>query len=289
MARRWLTSRKIARVAAGVVAVYVAAAVLLFFLQGRILYPRYLRDAPVPGGQDVEGLVRIWRSIGEAPERVEAWLLPGRGRNAAEPGPLVVFCHGNAELIDDWPARLAPYRERGFNVLLPEYRGYGRSGGTPHQEGITEDLVWFLDRAVSRPEVDAGQVVIHGRSLGGGAACALAARRPPRALVLESTFTSTGPMAGRFLMPGFLVRDQWDNQTVVEDLDCPVLLFHGTHDTTVPFSHAEVLREAASDAELVERACGHNDCPRDSVYWGRIDRLLGRAGVGLPAAEPDGS
>lgn len=287
MADRRVVARKAVRVLLGAVGIYLAAAVALFLLQRRIMYPSYLCQAPEPGGKGVEGLVRIWRPIDEAGDRVEAWLLPGAGADAASPGPLVVFCHGNAELIDDWPDELEPYRQRGFTVLLPEYRGYGRSGGAPGQAAITEDLAWFLGQALARPEVDPDRVVYHGRSLGGGAACALAALRPPRALVLESTFTSMAPMAARFLMPGFLVRDRWDNLAVLRGLACPVLVFHGTRDSTVPFSHAEALRQAASRARLVERDSGHNDLPRDSIYWNAIDRLLAEAGLGRPAPRQD--
>src|SRR5690606_34255575 len=103
--------------------------------------------------------------------RVEAWLLPGDGVSAERPGPAVVFAHGNAELIDHWPGALARYRRLGVSVVLPEYRGYGRSAGRPSESAIRDDLRALHARLSSHPMVDVTRLVYHGRSLGGGAVC----------------------------------------------------------------------------------------------------------------------
>ena len=142
--------RKVGRIALGVVFVYLTVALVLFIFQRRFIYPNYLRDAPESGGEEVRGLVKIWREPVKGEGRVEAWFLPGEGASADTPAPLVVFTHGNAELIDDWPSNLDQYRRWGMSVLLPEYRGYGRSGGSPSQEDITADAVWFLEQALAR-------------------------------------------------------------------------------------------------------------------------------------------
>ena len=97
-------------------------------------------------------------------------------------------------------------------VLLPEYRGYGRSAGSPSQRAITEDLIAFYDLLARRPEVDAQRVVFHGRSLGGGAVCDLARHRKPAAVILMSTFTSMKRMAPRYLVPGFMVERSSDRE-----------------------------------------------------------------------------
>ena len=97
-------------------------------------------------------LKKIWLDTEEG--RVEAWLIPGDDVSAERPGPAVVFTHGNAELIDYWPAALAGYQKLGATLLLPEYRGYGRSAGSPSQEKICppdqrqywKDLSDFLER-----------------------------------------------------------------------------------------------------------------------------------------------
>ena len=137
----------------------------------------------------------------------------------------------------------------------------------------------FLDLATSRPEVDATRVVLHGRSIGGGAVCALAARRRPAALVLQSTFTSLADVTRRFLLPRFLVLDPFDNVSVLRALDVPTLVVHGRTDTLIPPAHAEALLRAAPRGRLVWFDGGHNDTPEPGAYWGELRRFLHEAGV----------
>lgn len=243
-----------------------------------VLFPRGMVRPDPRAGEGVPGLVRLW--IDSPQGKVEAWFLPGDGVSAATPGPLVIFAHGNAELIDLWPDALAPYRRLGVSVLLPEFRGYGRSAGSPSQRAITEDLVRIHDLALGRPEVDRSRVLLHGRSLGGGAACALASARPPRALILQSTFTSVTAMARRYWIPGFLVRDPFDNLEVVRRLQPRLLIIHGDRDELIPFQHARTLQGAVRGARLLALPCGHNDCPPDEKeYWEAIAGFLREAGI----------
>ena len=281
MAVEWrYVGKKVGRIFAGVVFIYLAVALVLFIFQRKLIYASWLRDAPAVGGRGVDGLEKIWRELPGSEGKVEAWLLPGEGVSVERPGPLVVFTHGNAELIDDWTTSLDTYRRWGFNVLLPEYRGYGRSGGSPAQDDITDDLVWFLDRVSARPEVDGDTLILHGRSLGGGAACAIASERPPKVLILQSTFARLADLSGRFFMPSFLVLDEWDNEEVVATLDCPVLIMHGPGDEVVPFPHSQRLVKAARNSTFVSQDCRHADCPPDyAEHWKVVEAFLDKVGI----------
>jgi len=254
-------------------------------LQRLLVFPRFAMRTPASdAGAGVLGLDRWWIDLdgggGGGGGRVEAWFLPGNGVSAERPGPLVIFAHGNGELIDFWPDALAPYREMGVSVLLPEYRGYGRSAGSPSEKTIASDFVAFHDLAVARPEVSAARVVLHGRSIGGGAVCALAAQRRPAALVLQSTFTSLADVTRRFLLPRFLVLDPFDNVEVVRALDAPVLVVHGRTDTLIPPAHAEALaRAAGARGRLAWFDGGHNDTPEPRLYWEEVRRFLADSGL----------
>lgn len=244
----------------------------MFHLQRYFLFPRHLVQAPRGVAQAIPDLEVLWLDTPQG--RVEAWLLPGRGVSAQEPGPAVIFAHGNAEVIDHWASFLEPYQAMGITVLLPEYRGYGRSGGSPSQKSITEDLVRFYDLLVARPEVDPGRVIFHGRSLGGGAVCALAARRPPASLILQSTFTSVRELMAGYFVPGFLVADPFDNLAVLRHLAAPTLVVHGEHDMLIPHTHAQRLAQA-SQGRLLSYPCDHNDCPPDWKHlWAQIRQHL---------------
>jgi pimeloyl-ACP methyl ester carboxylesterase len=235
-----------------VVAAAWCAAVLL--LQRRVLYPHppAAREAPaLPAGAELV-------ELGEAPG-VEAFFL--RPSAAVAPFPAVLFTHGNGELIDHWVGPFEELAAAGVAVMLVEYPGYGRSAGAPSEEAITGIIVAAHDFLLRQPDVDPARLVAYGRSLGGGAACALTAARPVAALVLESTFTSVRVLARRLGVPGLFVLDPWDNLAVVSTTATPVLVLHGEHDPVIPFAHGEALARAAGTG-LVRMRCGHNDCPR---------------------------
>jgi len=257
------------RLATRLLILYGVYALLMFSIQRMLIFPRHLIPAPPVSAAEMTGIERLWIETPEGP--VEGWFLPGRAVSAARPGPAVLFAHGNAELIDFWPNEMYPYRAMGVSVLLAEFRGYGRSAGSPSQAAITEDFVKFHDWLAARPEVDRTRIIFHGRSIGGGAVTGLALQRPPAAMILQSTFSSIRELSRRYLVPAFLVSDPFDNLSVLKSLDCPVLLFHGRHDAIIPYAHAEQLCAAARRAQLITYDCDHNDCPPD---WLRFFREI---------------
>lgn len=269
-----------------VVVVIAVWACLILWVQRRVIYPSSLANRRENNLLRPETVQSLWLDE----PRVEGWLLLGRGVSAANPGPAVIFAHGNGELIDDWLVLMNAYYQFGVTSLLVEYRGYGRSQGKPSQQAITDDFVQFYDQLVTRPEIDATRIVFHGRSLGGGVICSLAQQRPPAAMILQSTFTSASRLARRMLVPSFLILDPYDNLTVVHQLSCPLLVIHGRHDEIIPYWHGQRLHAAAADSHLVTYDCGHNDCPPDwNVFWNDVigflrDSRMVTAGTEVPSS-----
>lgn len=187
---------------------------------------------------------------------VEAFFFP-----AAQRAATIIFTHGNGELIDHHVPLGSWYRQQGFSVLLPEYRGYGRSAGTPSKDAIVRDFVAFYDRLRTHPAVDPRYIYFHGRSLGGAVAAAAAVQRAPEAMVLESTFTSVRQLARDRGIPAFLVGNSFDSETALRNAEFPVLLIHGTHDDIVPARHAAHLASVIPRHTVLMLTCGHNDCP----------------------------
>jgi len=241
----------------------------LWTVQRRLLFPAPLSAGAAAMPRDAEA---VW--LGGADGKSEAWLL--RPDGGAGPAPLVIFTHGNGELIDYWPDAFAEARRQGVAVLLVEYPGYGRSGGAPGEASIREAVLAAYDWAVRQPGIDSSRVIAHGRSLGGGAAAILAAERPVAALVLESSFSSVRAFARGFGAPGFLVRDPFDTRTRLATISAPVLLLHGRHDEVIPTRHADALKAARPEAQLEWMDCGHNDCPPS---WPRVARFLSAHGI----------
>lgn len=255
---------------------------VVWFAQRLILFP-----APfIPASLHVKpgpGVEVIWLETDAG--KVEAWFIPGKGVSAEAPGPAVMYAHGNGELIDLWQHDLTGYADLGVSLMLVEYRGYGRSAGTPTQRGITQDFVAFHDLLAQRPDVDPDRIVLHGRSLGGAAMAALAQERTPAAMILESSFTSVAAMARRFLVPAFLVRDRFDTLETLRDFRGPVLILHGHHDEVIPVSQAHELQEAAPQSRLVLYDMHHNTPPPRDDYWRDIEAFLRDNGIVRSAAE----
>lgn len=237
-----------------IVAVFYLGAVLT--LQRRLIYPRVGAPPQIPR---VAGLEH-WR-LGES-EQVDAFYLPATGREASGSRPAIVFAHGNGELIDMWASTFEPARENGYAVLLVEYPGYGRSGGSPSESEIARVFEEAYDRLVARDEIDASWIIGYGRSLGGGAIGNLMRARELAAVIFESTFTSTLPLAASLFVPGPLVLDRYDNLSALRKFSGPVLILHGERDPMIPPDHARELAAASPRSQLHLLPCGHNDCPR---------------------------
>jgi len=267
------------RAAVFVLVLYAGWCGTLYFAQTALLFPRGMMES-APPEIDRPGDAEQWWVSAEDGSRVEGWFVRGKGRDGTDPGPCVIWLHGNGEYIDDNMQAARMYAEMGVSVLLPEYRGYGRSTGTPSQRAIMEDLERFHGVLLERPEVDARRIVYHGESIGTGFAAALAEKYPPRAMILNSPFLSLAGMAGRSLVPEFFVRSPLRSDEVLRHAVWPVLIFHGTHDRVVPVQQGRALADLTPGATFVELECGHNDLPPDPIrYAGRVRAFLESAGV----------
>ena len=252
---------------------YCGYCIFLFLMQRSILFPRNQIPFPTDTGIAIPGLEKNWLDTEFG--KIETWYLPPVSGPQTKPAPTVIFGHGNGELIDYWPEALQNFNQMGIGLLLVEYPGYGRSGGTPSHKSITGAFVAAYDALLSREDVDPSRIILFGRSLGGGAVCALARQRPSAALILMSTFTSVQSMAAKFLAPKFLIRDPFNNLGVIKGYQGPVLVIHGQDDSIIPFAHGANLHRAAKNSRLITYQSGHNDCPPNwNQFWKDITLFL---------------
>ncbi len=233
-------------------------------LQRSVLFPAPPARA-LPSDRGVEPVV-----VDPGAGGYQALLLPSLD-TAQGRSPVVIFAHGNGEVAADWIDEFEPMRAWGWSVVLLEYPGYGGSPGTPSESSIRDAALAVFDWAAADPRFDASRIVGYGRSIGGGAAVQLATARPLAALILESAFTSTRPLAARYGVPGWLVRDAFDNLEALSHYRGPLLVVHGDDDQLIPVSEGRALAQAVRSAEFHVLPCGHNDCPRP---WGLIQGFL---------------
>jgi len=268
--------------------IYFTYCCLLFVMQRQIIFPR----SQIPYSSETEKVVpeleKIWLSTYSG--KFETWFMPPLNINPSKsapvksaptkPAPAVIFGHGNAELIDFCPEELNFFTRIGIGVFLIEYPGYGRSEGSPSQKSISQAFDAGYEYLVSRKDVDPNRIILFGRSLGGGAVCDLASNKPSAALILQSTFTSVRAFASRFLAPGFLVRDPFDNLSVVSTYTGPVLIMHGKNDDIIPFAHGKALYDKCLKGKLIVYDCSHNDCPPDyAIFQKDIETFLADVGI----------
>lgn len=259
---------------------YVAWCTVLYFYQDRLVFPADAAPAPLskPFSNDAVVTTLPLPDGGQ----VESWFFPAALAGMDSPRPLVIFFHGNAELIDQQEDIVSLFRSFGCSVLLPEYRGYGRADGVPSQAGIVEDCVRFYDEIVKREDVDARRIVFYGRSLGGGVAAQVAACRKPAAMILECTFASAASMARGYWAPEFLAKHPFRTDRVLPSLDIPILIFHGRHDTIIPVEHGRRLHKLTPRSVYVEYDCGHNAFPGSANlndYYDRLRAFLVESGI----------
>lgn len=180
-------------------------------------------------------------------ESLGAWFIPGPGGQRPGSGLTLLFFHGNAGNISHRLDSVAVFHQLGLDVLIVDYRGYGQSTGKPSVDGtlLDADAAWEWLRLHKGLAPD--RLVIFGRSLGGGPASYLAARIEPRALILESTFTSLHDVA-KGMFPEFLVslllRRDYDVRARLSGLRLPLLVAHSPDDETIPYGLGRELYES---------------------------------------------
>lgn len=222
---------------------------------------RPLPEAGLPSFGDVPvEVVRVRR-----PDGRELAAYDVAPKEAGESAPVVLYLHGNAGNI-----AMRAGMARRFAVgarcrlLLLDYSGYGGNRGTPSEDEIGIDALAGYDHLVAAG-VGAARLVVYGESIGGGPALLVASQRPVAGVVLQSTFVSLSSMMRRVVpwlpLAALFVRGSYPNAERIAGLKGPVLVVHGTRDTTIPFAEGKALHAAApSGAELLPiEGADHND------------------------------
>jgi uncharacterized protein len=202
---------------------------------------------------------------------LHGWLIPG------EPAaPLVLFMHGNAGNISHRLDNLLLLRQQlGVSIFIFDYRGYGRSTGTPSEQGTYDDargaLTWLQSEGW-----ESARTFYFGRSLGAAVALQLALEQRPAGLILETPFTSI-PAMGRhhypllWLLLGWSLDARYDNLHKISENHAPLLILQGDRDAIVPEAMARQLFARANEPKIFHliRRAGHNDTYETggNAYW----------------------
>ena len=189
--------------------------------------------------------------------RLHAWYLPRPGARQT-----LLFFHGNAGNISHRGASVEIFHDLGLNVLILDYRGYGRSEGRPSETGLYRDARAAWEYLVETRGIAPRDVVVFGRSLGGAVAARLAADVQPGALILESTFSSARDVAHAIypvVASLTVLRYGFDTAASVARLRSPVLVLHSPQDEIIPYALGLKVYEAAQQPKSFQTLAGdHN-------------------------------
>ena len=207
--------------------------------------------------------------------RLHGWMrVPPR-----TPAPVVLYFGGNAEEVS-WTLADRRWPED-WAVVAVNYRGYGRSEGTPGEAAIVADALAIHDTVARRPEIDATRVVVFGRSLGTGVAVRLAAARPVAGVILASPYDSLVAV-GRTHFPllpvGWLLRHRFDVEAEARRLDLPLLAIVAADDDIIGQPRSRALYDAwrGPKAWQVVPGTDHNTLSAPPAFWAAVARFLGQ-------------
>jgi fermentation-respiration switch protein FrsA (DUF1100 family) len=261
------------RIARVVLIAYGLLLILMMLFEDSLLY----HASKFPEGD--------WHPMGLAFD--DAWFKSADGTQlhgcfipCQSPRAVALFAHGNAGNVSDRADLLRELHHLGVTVLAFDYRGYGRSSGSPNEAGVFADgraaRIWLAEHT----KIPESEIVLMGESLGGGVVVQLASEAPARGLVLENTFSSL-PDVAAFHYPWIpvkqLMRARLNSEEAIKKYHGALLQFHGDADTIVPFKLGRKLFDAANEPKQFVAIPGgdHNDL-RTPKYFEALDQFLNR-------------
>lgn len=275
--RRHSLRRSVLRFGLALAVPYLGVLALLAALQTRLIY--FPGDPPTASPSDL-GLAFEDLSLAAGSDTIHAWFVP-----ADEARGTVIFAHGNAGSMEHRLELIHSMHRLRLNVLAFDYRGYGRSTGSPSEAATYEDAEAAWTWVTRERGVDPARIVLWGRSLGGGVAVELAHRKRSGLLIVESTFSSLVDAARHhypWLPVSWILRHRYESDRKIREIDAPTLIAHAPDDTIVPYRLGRRLFDAAREPKTwAELEGGHHlpmlDQPAAlAVVRDFLERHLGR-------------
>jgi len=192
-------------------------------------------------------------------KRLHGWFFPLKGEL-----PVIMFCHGNAGNISHRLDNIRLLLKKKLPVFIFDYRGYGKSAGSPSEKGIYLDGLAAYDYLVQKERILPHRIILFGRSLGASVAIDVSLKREVRSIMIESAFTSTKDMAKTVFLFNLLspfLPSHYNNLEKIAQVNVPKLIIHGQDDEIVPFSMGKKLFAASKPPKYFLRLKGarHND------------------------------
>lgn len=252
------------------IGIYLLGGILLYFLQDRFIF--------LPRKLDLKFDYQLSVDFEEHfLEQEDGTRLNVLHLKADSSRGLVVYFHGNAGSLERWSKLVLPIVEEGYDVLVMDYRGYGKSGGQRTEENMKRDAerVYNFAKKLRKEE----EIVLYGRSLGSAFASHLAGKNNPRLVILETPFYSLADVARYVfpLYPAWLLKFKFNNCIALGQPNMPIVIFHGTADDVVPYSSGKKLADCLSGGNVTLYTIEggrHNDLAKFEQFSRKLTSTL---------------
>jgi pimeloyl-ACP methyl ester carboxylesterase len=194
----------------------------------------------------------------------------------SKPKGVILYFHGNAGDLSGWGQIAPEYTSRGYDVIMPDYRGYGKSRGRMSEDGLYRDAEFIYAETLKKYKEE--EVIVFGRSIGTGIASYIASRHNPGLLILESPYFNLPDLTKQLMpiIPAFLIRYQFPNNVYLTRAKCRIVLIHGTDDELIDHRSSIRLRSLLKPEDKLFLIDGghHNDLSVFSRYQEILDQIL---------------
>lgn len=228
---------------------------LLYIVQPLMVFFPYqnLVETPTAWGLEYEDIYLSSRSG----EKLHGWYIPHK-----EAEKVVLFLHGNGGNISHRGDSIEIFHRLGLNVLIIDYRGYGKSEGSPSEEGLYEDARTAWQYLISKRGFRSELIIVFGRSIGTAVAIKLAVEEGPKKVILESAFSSSRDMADKVLpliSRIVVMRYPFNSMKRIKDVNAQLLMLHSPDDEIIPYRLGEKLYRAANEPKQFVKLKGNHN------------------------------
>ncbi|MFK8008675.1 MAG: alpha/beta hydrolase [Saprospiraceae bacterium] len=251
-------------------ALYVLICILLYFFQERLIFfpQKLVVDHTFHFDGDFE------EKFFQVDDETMVHALHFFSKN---PKGVILYFHGNAGSLEDWGEVADDFVKMEYDVLISDFRGFGKSTGKISESGFYQDAQMLYDFLLEK--YDASQITIFGRSLGTGVAVDLASKNRAKRLILETPFANFADLAqSRFkIFPvKALLKFSFSNKDKLEKVECPAHIFHGINDEVIPYHHTKELESIlkADWTFTTIKNGNHNNLFTFQEYWTKIKAIL---------------
>lgn len=267
--------RMIYTILIGIALGYLLLVVLVYIRQGSMVYypTKEIEGTPADIGLKYEEIIlRTKDSV-----NISAWYVPAENERG-----VLLFCHGNAGNISHRLDSIRIFHDLKLSVLIFDYRGYGKSEGSPMEKGTYLDAESAWEYLVNVKKVHPGKIILFGRSLGSAVAAELALRHKAAGVIIESGFESIPALGAKFYpyLPVRLIsRFKYETINKIDKIDMPKLFIHSLQDEIIPYEHGIALfKRAREPKEFLQITGSHNEgfLMSGKIYTDGLNRFIAK-------------